>query len=371
MSHPYMNDMLLCGCIVSLICIFLQGLDGRYVPKHMFSAVCSIRVWILAIGFTLSYGSMFSKVWTIYRLTTHRKKDIQPYQDREMYFVIFLFFFLDFVILSLWQIIDPLKRELESFAHEKPTDVERDIVILPQLEHCSCRHLNIWLGIVFGYKGILLLFGLLLAYETRSVKCKYVNDSRFVGMSIYNVVILSIITAPVTLIIRSHQDASFAFVAVAILLSSFLAMGMIFVPKILEYRNDPLDGHEHSSLTNSSICQEEEERHRRLVIENEELKKQIAYKEDSIKELNKQLQAKMQQRSHVINSGSTDFQKNPDKNSNLATLNHNTMVGTLVNIVHNNLRPCLEDKLQEDKGTIPSDGYIPGSKIENMADDYS
>jgi hypothetical protein len=44
-------------------------------------------------------------------------------------------------------------------------------------------------GVVFGYKGVLLLFGILLAYETRNVKIKQVNDSRFVGMSIYNVVV--------------------------------------------------------------------------------------------------------------------------------------------------------------------------------------
>ena len=44
-------------------------------------------------------------------------------------------------------------------------------------------------GVIFGYKGILLLFGIFLAYETRSVKLKPVNDSRFVGMSIYNVVV--------------------------------------------------------------------------------------------------------------------------------------------------------------------------------------
>ena len=44
-------------------------------------------------------------------------------------------------------------------------------------------------GVLFGYKGILLIFGIFLAYETRSVKLKQVNDSRFVGMSIYNVVV--------------------------------------------------------------------------------------------------------------------------------------------------------------------------------------
>ena len=47
-------------------------------------------------------------------------------------------------------------------------------------------------GVVFGYKGVLLLFGILLAYETRNIKVKHVNDSRFVGMSIYNVVVRTI-----------------------------------------------------------------------------------------------------------------------------------------------------------------------------------
>ena len=56
---------------------------------------------------------------------------------------------------------------------------------------CILNDENIFfiVGVIFGYKGILLLFGIFLAYETRSVKLKPVNDSRFVGMSIYNVVV--------------------------------------------------------------------------------------------------------------------------------------------------------------------------------------
>ena len=40
------------------------------------------------------------------------------------------------------------------------------------------------------------------------------------------------ITAPITLIIKSQQDASYAFVALAIILCSFLSMGLIFGPKV-------------------------------------------------------------------------------------------------------------------------------------------
>jgi len=36
-----------------------------------------VRTWVLSIGFTLAYGPMFSKVWTIYRLTLQRKREIR------------------------------------------------------------------------------------------------------------------------------------------------------------------------------------------------------------------------------------------------------------------------------------------------------
>lgn len=70
-------------------------------------------------------------------------------------------------------------------------------------------------GLVLGYKCLLLVFGLFLAYESRNLKLRYVNDSRLVGLAIYNVAILSLVTGPVTtLLIRSQANANFAFVAV-------------------------------------------------------------------------------------------------------------------------------------------------------------
>lgn len=51
-------------------------------------------------------------------------------------------------------------------------------------------------------------------------------------MSIYNVVVLCLITAPVAMVIASQQDASFAFMALAVIFCCFLSMLLIFVPKV-------------------------------------------------------------------------------------------------------------------------------------------
>lgn len=96
-------------------------------------------------------------------------------------------------------------------------------------------YLYYFAGLVYGFKGLILVFGLFLAYETRSIKVKQINDSRYVGMSIYNVVVLCLITAPVGMVIASQQDASFAFVALAVIFCCFLSMLLIFVPKVSHY----------------------------------------------------------------------------------------------------------------------------------------
>lgn len=39
----------------------------------------------------------------------------------------------------------------------------------------------VWLLLVYGFKGILLVFGLFLAWETRKVKIAALNDSHHIG----------------------------------------------------------------------------------------------------------------------------------------------------------------------------------------------
>ena len=54
---------------------------------------------------------------------------------------------------------------------------------------CDARsdYHNVWLGLTYGYKGLLLILGLFLAYETRSVKVKWfktANSRHFVNAGI-------------------------------------------------------------------------------------------------------------------------------------------------------------------------------------------
>ncbi|KAL1138797.1 hypothetical protein AAG570_008859, partial [Ranatra chinensis] len=284
LSHPVCNTIMLVGVITCLSSVFLLGLDGQFVSPENYPGVCQARVWLLSIGFTLGYGAMFSKVWRVHRLTTKAKSDsVKKIEPWKLYSMVTGLLSLDIVLLLTWQLADPLQRRIEVFPLEDPTSIDDDIKIRPELEHCESDNNNIWLGIVYGYKGLVLLFGLFLAYETRSIKVKQINDSRYVGMSIYNVVVLCLITAPVTMVISSQQDASFAFVSLALIFCCFLSMALIFVPKVIEVIRHPRDKAESKYNPDVGISKEDEDRYQKLLIENEELQKLISAKEEKIR----------------------------------------------------------------------------------------
>ena len=96
------------------------------------------------------------------------------------------------------------------------------------------------LGALYGYKGILLLFGVFLAWETRNVTIPALNDSKYIGMSVYNVVILSAIGATVSMVLSdtTYYELLHALVSAVVLLSTTVTLTMVFLPKVIKQSNE-------------------------------------------------------------------------------------------------------------------------------------
>ena len=53
------------------IAVILLGLDSYMTSVETFPYICTARAWILMSGFTLSFGSMFSKTWRVHSIFTN------------------------------------------------------------------------------------------------------------------------------------------------------------------------------------------------------------------------------------------------------------------------------------------------------------
>ena len=90
------------------------------------------------------------------------------------------------------------------------------------------------MAVLFAYKGILLLFGLFLAWETRNVTIPALNDSKYIRMSVYNVVVLSIIGAIVAIALDGsmYYEAPYAISSLCLIVCTTVTLLLVFVPKV-------------------------------------------------------------------------------------------------------------------------------------------
>lgn len=142
--------------------------------------------------------------------------NFQPVPPVKFYSVVAFLFGADVVILLFWMILDPLRKKRLKFSLLAPqSDTKEDVMYLPVLEYCESKHQEVWTALILGYKCLLLVFGLFLAYESRNLKLRFVNDSRFVCMAIYNVGIVALVTGPVvSLLLSSQPNANFTFTSI-------------------------------------------------------------------------------------------------------------------------------------------------------------
>lgn len=74
-----------------------------------------------------------------------------------------------------------------------------------------------------------------MAWETRHVKIPALNDSQYIGMNVYNVVIMSIIVVVLSNILSRQPTLAYVMESSFMLLSTTVTLCLLFVPKVRIY----------------------------------------------------------------------------------------------------------------------------------------
>ncbi|XP_072045198.1 gamma-aminobutyric acid type B receptor subunit 2-like [Amphiura filiformis] len=244
MSSPYLNNLIILGGILIYFWVVTFGLDTHLLSKEAFKVICHIRNWLLCLGFVLAFGAMFSKTWRVYRVVTLKTPQRIVISDRQLFAMVAILVAVDVVILTVWEIVDPMKvatydlqPEIALSDLEDSSEVRE--IIQPYFNYCSCNNMLYFFSALCVYKGLLLIFGTFLAWETRKVAIPALNDSKYIGMSVYNVVILSSIGAAVSLIIYDDPPLLFIFTGTLVIFCTTVTLIVIFVPKVISVYKYP------------------------------------------------------------------------------------------------------------------------------------
>ena len=243
-SSPYINILIIIGCILGLLIIpvlSIESLDkDNVLPEIIYLIFCNIRPWMIATSLTFAFGALFAKTWRVYMIFRNPWAKARPYKDHVLLLIVGVLLLIDVIVLAIATWRTPLRLNVYSFLSSTGEFTINQYRICLEGEDLFnfSEEAVVWTVLVIILKILLFLFGIFLVIQTRKIKAKYFQDTRFIGMAIYGTVIACGIGFPLSfgLMMFLQEDVGFVCGSATILFCSFFILSVVFLPRFVLLR---------------------------------------------------------------------------------------------------------------------------------------
>lgn len=207
---------------------------------------------------------MLAKAWRIYKIfdTSPQNKKI-VIKDMRLIIYIMLGMIIDLVILSVWNFSDsvrlkaryvyeitsqPTKLFLPNKLTKNLTDSQitnNEISSIKNLSYqanqlkivfeCNSNLNEVWITMLTMYKIILLMYGIYLAWIIRNINVPSMNDSKYLLLSTYTIIICGLGSLTLIQLLKDWPDVVQSFFTIGIIISTCTTQCLLFIPKVLFY----------------------------------------------------------------------------------------------------------------------------------------
>jgi len=162
-AQPYFLYLICLGAAVCASAIFPLSFDESYGwSSTQLSHACMSVPWVFSLGYMITYGALFSKLWRVNKVLqpVHRKIDI-----KQVLWPFVALTALTVLILSLWTGLDPLKWEREAI----------NSITGESIGQCQCDNIMAFLAPLIAVMLIPTLLTAYMAWRTKDVDgaCKW------------------------------------------------------------------------------------------------------------------------------------------------------------------------------------------------------
>ena len=221
MLVSFLGLLHLCGAIISLT-----------VPQT--NAACSAFTWCIQLGFTLVFAPLFAKAYRIYRIFGRRKLKVVKLTNRKLLAAVAATFAVDVVYGGVWQAVAPatVVTTVQYVATANGVDLSQEY------EYPMCAYAG-QSGSFFVAEVVvklaMLAVGVMLAFSTRQVTSQF-NESKSIGLCIYNLVFAIGLIIPIMLLINAVGDTYILLLLFCITEVGLVTLFALFLPKWLAFQ---------------------------------------------------------------------------------------------------------------------------------------
>jgi len=204
-------------------------------------AHCAARAWLLSLGFTLMFASLFVKTFRLWRIFCVKQLKVQKIMDTDLLIGVVCFLLMDVAINVAWMETAGMRSMLTV------VDVNR-----PAYNYLSCDYSSsmpaVWTHV--GLKAFALSIGVVLAYSVRNISSDF-NESMMIGLALYNVSICVCFVLPI-LSAGLGRKTTYLVKAFAVMFISLSTVGLLFIPKFVNASLSVSSQNKTKNKTNST-----------------------------------------------------------------------------------------------------------------------
>ncbi|CAH6792325.1 Gpr156 [Phodopus roborovskii] len=194
------------------------------------------RLSMLCIGTSLVFGPILGKSWRLYKVFTQRVPDKRVIiKDLQLLGLVAALVVADVILLVTWVLTDPIQCLQILGVSMKVTG--RDVSCsLTNTHFCASRYSDVWIALVWGCKGLLLLYGAYLAGLTNQVSSPPVNQSFTIMVGVSLLLLSAGLIFVLTRYLHSWSNLVFGFTSGGIFVCTTTVNCCVFLPQLKQWK---------------------------------------------------------------------------------------------------------------------------------------
>ena len=231
-AHPVIRSASPLFLLLSIGGVALMFTAGFLLVATATASTCSAFSWTVNVGLMLCFAPLFAKTYRIYRIFGRKKLSVVQLSNRKLLLIVLCMLLVEAVLMAVWQgvgPIAPLSRDVTGSTINAAGNLDIQ-------EYVQCGVPDgpsmVAFAVVCVEKGLLFVFGALMAFSTRKVSSTF-NESQGISLSIYNVCFTVGIITPIIVVVSAVGDVLTLLLAFALLWIAYFTAGILFVPKLM------------------------------------------------------------------------------------------------------------------------------------------
>ena len=230
-------------CILTCLGALLMLCSNFFHTTVETSTDCAAQVWLLTMGFTLLFSSLFIKTYRVFKIFSGRLLTPTALSNVDLLLFVGGSLMVDVILNAAWQgavglqsvrvVVDPIR---------------------PKYDELVCRYNSAGMVFVYlhlGWKCGLLVIGIVLTWLVRKTPSAF-NEASFMGICIYNVSFVVCFVVPMLAKDVGGRETTYLIRAFAIMFVCISTICILYVPKQLTILESRRTSHKSAAVAGNA-----------------------------------------------------------------------------------------------------------------------